>query len=141
MHQHPPDQTPLTFHCQKVLALLLQKEKPLSAYEILDALREHGFRSPPTVYRALDYLVKNGYIHRIESLNSFIACHQRADHGDVSQFAICKSCGKVDEIRDEGVINSIKKIKHKFLKQIDYKTIEITGVCRACTSKPGRAKD
>lgn len=127
--------THLSPHNQRVLDLLQKADKPLSAYEILDKLRRYGFRSPPTVYRALEWLTKHGLIHRIESLNAFVACHQHAEEGHVSPFAICTSCGAVDELEDDGLMKAIQKSGQKFLKQVDRKVLEISGTCRACSAK------
>ena len=67
---------------RKVLEILLQKNTAIGAYEILDLLREAGFKNqPPVAYRALDFLVQNGFAHKIEQLNSFIGCtHPGKDH-------------------------------------------------------------
>ena len=128
MQAHPP----LSLSNQKVLDVLAYANKPLSAYDILDKLRRSGVRSPPTVYRALEHLTKRGLIHRIESLNAFVACQHQEAHDTASQFAICTSCGSVEEIEDESIDKKIKKLGKKFLKTIDHKAIEITGICRDC---------
>ena len=67
---------------RKVLEILLEKNTAIGAYEILDLLRESGFKNqPPVAYRALDFLVQNGFAHKIEQLNSFIGCmHPGKDH-------------------------------------------------------------
>ena len=130
-------QKQLSVHCRKVLELLLRKEKPMSAYEILDVLRDHGLRAPPTVYRALEYLTKNGFVHRIESLNAFAACRNHVSHEGSCQFAVCSSCGAVEEICDEAVSASLHNAKQKLLKQVDCATLEISGICFSCYDKVG----
>lgn len=127
----------LSSHCRKVFDLLMRSEKPLSAYDILDELRDQGLRAPPTVYRALDYLIKNELVHRIESLNAFIACRCHAAHNGVCQFAVCSECGAVEEIQDEAFIAAVTNVKQKLLKQIDSKTMEVSGICRSCSAKAG----
>ena len=80
-----------------VLERLETATGPLSAYTLLDQLREQGFRAPLQVYRALDTLIKGGFVHRLESLNAFVACCQPHCHThDMIAFAICETCGQVD---------------------------------------------
>jgi Fur family zinc uptake transcriptional regulator len=131
---HSPEkgEKALTPHNQKILELLARAEKPLSAYDLLDKMRRHGVRSPPTVYRALADLVKRGLIHRIESLNAFVACHHEAGHDHMSQFAICTSCGNAEEIDDPAILRAAKKVGQKFLKQVDHRVLEISGICKDC---------
>ena len=87
----------MTPNRQKVRDLLLASERPLSAYEVLDRLRQQGTHwQPPTVYRALDYLVAQGLVHYLQSIQKFVSCpHQECDH--FSQLLICVSCGQVLE--------------------------------------------
>lgn len=130
-------QKQLSAHCRKVFELLLREEKSMTAYEILDALRDQGLRAPPTVYRALDYLVKKGFVHRIESLNAFAACSHQDCCGGACQFAVCSSCGAVEEICDESVVTAIHGMKQKLLKHVKAATLEVSGICQACSEKDG----
>src|SRR5262245_60399805 len=85
---------------RKVLEVLAASHKPLGAYEIIDAVAAGGPRPAPiTVYRALDFLMANGLVHRIESRNAFLACAAH-DHDATSAvaFLICERCGLVGEI-------------------------------------------
>jgi Fur family zinc uptake transcriptional regulator len=129
----------LSPHNQKVLDLLQHAGKPLSAYDILDKLRRYGMRSPPTVYRALDFLVKHGLVHKLESLNSFVACrhHEEKDKnlGHISQFVLCTSCGSVQEIEDKSLMKLAKKLGNKFLARVNKEVFELSGTCHACSSK------
>jgi len=87
-----------------VLEKLETASGPLSAYTLLDQLRERGFRAPLQVYRALDTLVKSGFVHRLESINSFVACAEPHDHShSMTAFAICDTCGQVTEMSDHGL--------------------------------------
>ncbi len=90
--------TDLTRNQSLVFNALVESDGPLSAYTLLDRLREHGFRAPLQVYRALDKLVEFGMVHRLESLNAFVACAHPHDgcsgHGTVA-FMICNTCGHV----------------------------------------------
>ena len=86
---------------RRVLEILLQEHRALGAYEILDRLRTEGLGSqPPVAYRALDFLVKNGFAHKIERLNAFIACTHPGEH-HAPFFLICRSCDAVAEAQRE----------------------------------------
>ena len=95
----------LTKNQALVFGCLTQAEAPLSAYTILDQLRDDGLRAPLQVYRALDKLVDFGLVHRLESLNAFVACNHPAgetsgrSHGTVA-FAICEKCEGVTEFAE-----------------------------------------
>ncbi|PST19082.1 transcriptional repressor [Rhizobium sp. JAB6] len=127
----------LTKNQSLVFDVLTKAEAPLSAYTILDKLRDQGFRAPLQVYRALDKLLEYGVVHRLESINSFVVCaHPHEDchsHGLVA-FAICESCGQVIEFHDHEVdhrlMDSLKSQKFKAEKS----TIEIRGHCANCAA-------
>ncbi len=127
----------LTKNQSLVFDVLTKAEAPLSAYTILDKLRDQGFRAPLQVYRALDKLLEYGVVHRLESINSFVACaHPNEDchsHGLVA-FAICESCGQVIEFHDHEVdhrlMDWLKLQKFKAEKS----TIEIRGHCANCAA-------
>jgi len=122
----------LSPHDQTVLTLLEKSARPMTAYTILDALNPAGFRSPPTVYRALESLMKKGLIHRIESLNAYTACHHEEAAGHISPFAICSACGTVEEIDNDALARAVKKMAGQFLAQLERKVFELTGICHAC---------
>ena len=95
-------------HATNILSALSEAHRPLSAYDLLDRLRPTGVAAPLTVYRALDKLIASGRVHRIESLNAFVACrkaehHHAADHNELRRavaFTICDRCGTVEEFVD-----------------------------------------
>ncbi|WP_299363160.1 transcriptional repressor [uncultured Paracoccus sp.] len=85
---------------RRVLEILLEEHRAMGAYEILDRLRAEGLGSqPPVAYRALDFLMKHGFVHRIETLNAFVACTERPGSADshVPGFLICRTCRRVIE--------------------------------------------
>lgn len=125
----------LSPQCDKIYALLRTSGQALSAYEILDKMRVHGMRSPPTIYRALDQLQQAGLVHRIESLNAFTACqHSKThDHDHMSSFAVCMNCKTVEEIHD--IPHTVSRKINRFLKKIDHEVQEITGLCHSCSRK------
>lgn len=119
-----------------VVEALRKAEAPLSAYSILDKLREEGFRAPLQVYRALDKLVERGLVHRLESLNAFVACshpHHEHDEHAITGFAICDSCGQVDEFHDHAIDERLTQWSGKSGFHAAKTTIEIRGRCRACS--------
>ncbi|WP_375449805.1 Fur family transcriptional regulator [uncultured Devosia sp.] len=116
-----------------VLGALAHSAAPLSAYDILDRLRDDGLKAPLQVYRALDKLVERGLAHRLESLNAFVACADAHCHrSGLIAFAICEGCGKVDEFADgviEGRLGDWTAAKGFVVERT---TMEIRGKCGAC---------
>lgn len=127
------DTRELTRNQALVLEVLSRTEGPLSAYALLDQLREHGFRAPLQVYRALDKLIGYGLVHRLESLNSFVACAHPHDHcNGLVAFAICDRCGQVDEFDDVVVEERFRHWSREHGFQIAKTTIEMRGTCSNC---------
>jgi Fur family zinc uptake transcriptional regulator len=129
----------LTKNQSLVFDVLNRSDAPMSAYTILDRLRDHGFRAPLQVYRALDKLLEFGLVHRLESLNAFVACsHAQSEccsrgHGSVA-FAICESCGHVSEFHDHEVDHRLGDWTRKEGFKPAKTTIEIRGLCSACAA-------
>ena len=117
---------------RKVLEILLKKNTAIGAYEILDLLREAGFKNqPPVAYRALEFLVQNGFAHKIEQLNSFIGCmHPGKDHSPA--FMICRNCDSVSE--EEALTRnfSVSQIASKAGFTVEKAVIEARGLCHSC---------
>ena len=117
---------------RKVLEILIQKNTAIGAYEILDLLREAGFKNqPPVAYRALEFLVQNGFAHKIEQLNSFIGCmHPGKDHSPA--FMICRNCDSVSE--EEALTRnfSVSQIASKAGFTVEKAVIEARGLCHSC---------
>ncbi|MES1945211.1 ferric-uptake regulator [Salinisphaera sp. PC39] len=119
---------------RRVLELIWQSHTPTKAYDLLDRIREErGGAAPPTVYRALDFLLDAGLVHRIESLNAFVGCD--AAHGDrYPKFLICRHCHAVAEIAGPAVDRAIANEARKVGFTIDRETIEIRGLCQRCAA-------
>jgi len=122
-----------------VLGLILQSNKPVGAYDILDHLRQYQRNAaPPTVYRAIDFLLSQGLIHRIERMSAFIGCAHRLDchHGHGcghrAQFLICSGCGTVSEVEDSEITHAIAHAARKIGFKPHQSTVEIEGLCAAC---------
>ncbi len=127
----------LTKNQALVFDVLEKAEGPLSAYTILDKLRDHGFRAPLQVYRALEKLLEYGVVHRLESINSFVVCAHPDEnchsHGTVA-FAICDSCGQVIEFHDHAVDHQLMNWMRSKKFKAEKTTIEIRGVCESCAA-------
>jgi len=129
----------LTRNQHLVLDALTGATGPLSAYGILDKVRGEGIRAPLQIYRALDKLVEMGLAHRLESLNAFVACAHAHDHHEgLAAFAICESCGRVDEFADDVVEERLDGWSRSTGFATERTTIEIRGHCRDCRNA-GRA--
>ena len=117
---------------RRVLAMLLERHTSLGAYEILEQLRAEGHGGqPPMVYRALDFLVKIGLVHRIERLNAFIACsHVGAEH--TPMFLICRSCEQVTEACAEDAGSGMANAAREAGFDMECAVMEAVGVCPEC---------
>ena len=122
---------------RRVLALIIDGGGPLGAYALLDRLKaERANATPVTVYRALDFLMAHGLIHKIERLNAFIACADGAEHAHqhAAQFLICHTCGMVAELEDPSIAEAIKRAAGETGFRPDRATIEVEGSCAACAA-------
>ena len=123
-----------------ILEVLNRSQKPMTAYDLLDQLRGHGITSPPTMYRALGRLVETGKIHRLETLNAYTVCsdgHGSHDHRHEALsvgFAICDTCGSVDEFSDPMLKARIEGVVAASAFRPTGTTIEIHGVCARCNA-------
>lgn len=125
----------LTRNQALVLGVLEEVQTPLSAYDILDQLKDEGFRAPLQVYRALDKLVEQGMVHRLESLSAFVACsHAQCHDTGLIAFAICEDCGHVSEFSDTDVSRRLDAWVRKNRFSPSKTTIEIRGHCAACVA-------
>jgi Fur family zinc uptake transcriptional regulator len=134
-----------------VLRLVLEAEAPIGAYALLDQLKASRAKAaPPTVYRALDFLLEQGLIHRLERLNAFMGCNEALeghgvhhDHGHdhPHQFLICRGCGMTREISDHAVAEAIIAAAAKAGFSAARTTVEIEGYCAKCGDMPRALAD
>jgi Fur family zinc uptake transcriptional regulator len=119
----------------RVLDLLWQAHRPLRAYDILEILGREGFGSqPPVVYRALDFLLEQGFAHKIERLNAFIACaHPGASHAPA--FMICRLCQSVAEAQSTPTRGALGEAARAAGFQIEQTVVEAEGICPNCAQK------
>ena len=116
-----------------VLEILAASHKPLGAYEIMDQVGEKGPRPAPiTVYRALDFLRQNGLVHRIESLNAFVACVRNHRADALVAFLICERCGAVGEAASVAVAATLTSAARAAGFTPKSPVIEIGGICAHC---------
>ena len=132
----------LTALRRQVLALVLEAEHPIGAYALLDRLRAtRSGAAPPTIYRALDFLLHQGLIHRLERLNAFIACDQRHHghdhaHDHPHQFLICGACRATSEICDSAVAGAVSAAAARIGFRVQRATVEVEGFCVDCAARP-----
>lgn len=127
--------TQLTELRRTVLGLVLQAERPLTAYQLLDRLKEtRKSAMPPTIYRALDFLIENKLIHKVESLNAFVPC-EAGHHEHAIQFLICNRCGQVRELEDRGISRALDRAAAEKGFTASGTIVEIEGTCAACSKR------
>ena len=122
----------------RVLGLVADAGKPIKAYDLLDKVREGegaGAAAPPTVYRALDFLLANGFIHKLESVNAFVACHHPNAAQHSAPFLICDGCHKAVELEDEHVVATLDAQARALGFSAQTQTLEVHGLCAECARK------
>jgi Fur family zinc uptake transcriptional regulator len=121
----------LTNQRRRVLELVWESHRPVSAYYILEALMKEQRAAPPTVYRALGFLQELGLVHRIASLNAYVGCiSPQTPHS--GQFLICRACHESTEILSEKVTNVLQETAESAGFEVDQLTVEIIGTCKRC---------
>ena len=119
----------------RVLELITGGSKPVKAYDLLDRLKgEHGSAAPPTVYRALDFLLEHRFIHKLESINAYVGCHHPSEAHQVP-FLICDICSGATEVCDERVSRLLTEQARERGFRPSAQTLEVHGTCAACRSK------
>nr|WP_272211713.1 Fur family transcriptional regulator [Marinicella sp. W31]MDC2877606.1 Fur family transcriptional regulator [Marinicella sp. W31] len=125
----------LTRNQSLVFDCLADSDGPLSAYTILDRLRDHGFKAPLQVYRALDKLTDAGMVHRLESMNAYVACahpDQDCTHHGMTAFAICEGCGAVIEFHAHDIEDALVSLAQAQRFKPERMTVEMRGLCQTC---------
>ena len=120
----------------RVLEILSETHRAMGAYEILDRLKAEGLGAqPPVAYRALDFLIAAGFVHKVERLNAYVACcapEEGHDHGPGACFLICANCRKVAEIEDGALELAVAQGAAQRGFAIRRAVLEIEGTCPAC---------
>jgi len=115
-----------------VLRLIADAGKPVKAYDLLEHVKDGpGVAAPPTVYRALDFLLENGFIHKLSSINAFVGCHHPGEAHQVP-FLICDRCSAAIEICDERVSKLLTTQARERGFTPAAQTLEVHGLCADC---------
>ncbi len=128
----------LTLLRQEILQLFITTDKPLKAYEVLEALKAvRPNAKPPTVYRVLDFFVNQGVLHRLDSCNAYTLCqltdcHQGTNDQNIDIILICRHCSEVIEFSDMVLSALFKKIEAERGVRIEVPQIELQGQCQQC---------
>lgn len=121
---------------RRVLELVWESHAPVGAYALLDHLKSEGQNAaPPTVYRALDFLLEQGLVHKLERLNAFIGCNHRHARGDgthAAQFMICTQCGRAVELDDPAIDQAVQSCAQRLGFSVLRQTVEVEGLCPHC---------
>jgi len=123
----------LTVLRKRVLELVWSSHKPLGAYDILSVLSDTDGRraAPPTVYRALDFLLEHGLVHRIASLNAFVGCNHPGQVHQ-GQFLICRNCHTAVELQRSNIDTAVLASAASVGFSVEGQTVEISGLCAVC---------
>jgi Fur family zinc uptake transcriptional regulator len=120
---------------RRVLELVWADHAPVGAYTLLDELKAGGHSAaPPTVYRALDFLMEQGLVHRLASLNAYIGCVSPGQR-HVHQHLICRACRSVTEITDQSIAAAAEAAGSRLGFCIEGQVVELSGLCAACAAK------
>lgn len=117
---------------RNVFKLIAEYQGAVSAYDLLDRLKAlEPNAKPPTVYRALDFLLTQGFVHKVESLNAFLFCEHFDEHHPM-QLLICNQCGVVIELHDDAINQAFEQQAQANGFVIINQSIEAHGQCRSC---------
>jgi Fur family transcriptional regulator, zinc uptake regulator len=129
---------PLSRNNQLVLDRLTHARGALSAYDLLDGLRDEGLRAPPQIYRALKVLAEQGLVHRLESTNTYIACaHATCCGGQECRtshtlFFLCDECGSVREVNGQPIARDVDAMARQIGFAARHAALEVRGQCADC---------
>ena len=116
---------------KKVLSLLLQATGPVKAYDMLGQLKDDKDAKPQTIYRALDFLVEMGLVHRIASLQAYTPCQHWA-HAHSPALLVCDECGAIAELDADDLMTALTGEA----ASVDFKArdavVEVQGTCPNC---------
>lgn len=129
--EHRPRSAALNPRDRAIVSLLRQASKPLSAYDLINLLRDQGVIAPTTVYRSLNRLIAAGIAHRLESLNAFVPCSHACEHG-MALFAICDACGSVTEFEEVVIAGRLLAWARSAEFSVSRTAIELRGRCKIC---------
>ncbi|MBO1530661.1 transcriptional repressor [Psychrobacter sp. F1192] len=130
---------------QQIYQLVLEANKPVGAYDLITQLQQIRLEStdksanhqtsknvaPPTVYRSLEFLLSEGLIHQLTSLNAYVpCCHPRTQH--TAAFFICQHCQRVQECSSLPIQEMVSFAEQDVGFMVEHSVIELTGRCLSC---------
>lgn len=126
----------LTKTRRQVLELIIAANGPVKAYDLLGQLKQHDTSTtrtsaPPTIYRALDFLLQNHFIHKLESINAFVFC-AHPEHQHSGQFLICERCDRVIELHGASLSKEVMELAQSQHFRAHRQVVEVYGVCEHC---------
>ena len=118
------------------LRLIANAGRPIKAYDLLDQMKAtHDATAPPTVYRALDFLLEHGFIHKLASINAYVGCHHPGGAAHAVPFLICDNCQSATELEDESIVGSLDARARALGFAPQAQTLEVHGLCAECASQ------
>jgi Fur family zinc uptake transcriptional regulator len=124
------------------MGILLKADKPVKAYYLIEESARHGHRlTPASVYRVLDFLMKTGFVHKVNALNAYVACSEHDNNTDHQPLLlVCRSCQKTTEINDPDISTLLYARLGALGHSVKGGSIEVNGQCRLCSKKLGSKK-
>lgn len=123
---------------RQILGMLWEANRALGAYELIEAIRRESFRAvgPPTVYRALEFLMAQGLVSKIESRNAYAPCaHPERTHH--CHFFVCASCGASAELEDDRIGRLLAEGAASLGFRVTRPVVEVEGICPRCIETHG----
>jgi Fur family zinc uptake transcriptional regulator len=122
------------------LRLIADAGRPIKAYDLLDQMKAtHDAAAPPTVYRALDFLLEHGFIHKLASINAYVGCHHPGSAAHAVPFLICDSCQSATELEDAHIVESLDASARALGFVPQAQTLEVHGLCADCAKQAASA--
>lgn len=122
------------------LRLIADAGRPVKAYELLDQMKAtHGAAAPPTVYRALEFLLEHGFIHKLSSINAYVGCHHPGSAQHAVPFLICDGCHAATELEDDQIVGALDARARALGFVPRAQTLEVHGLCAACVAAAAAA--
>lgn len=117
---------------RRVFEALAEGGGPLGAYDLVERLGRDRRIAPISVYRALDFLIEAGLIHRIATRNTYLPCQHAHDPLDTTVFLVCTTCGSVDELPSPEIGRGLDGMAASAGFKPGPRAVEVEGECAGC---------